>query len=210
MFTEIMVVAGLFWSAAYVLIIRRGFKDHTFGMPVAALCANISWEAIFAFFTPHDPPQLYVNYVWFSLDAVIVFQFLKYARAEFPSMPRWQVYSIFAFGVAVAAPMILSINYEMDDQNGAYAAFGQNLMMSILFVNLLITRKGVAGQSFYIAVLKLTGTGLASLAYYMYRPMAQESVLLPFLFVAILVFDIIYAVGIYKKCKGYDKPLKRF
>ena len=53
MFTEIMMVGGLFWSATYILIIRRGFKYKTFGMPMAALCANISWEAIFAFVTPH-------------------------------------------------------------------------------------------------------------------------------------------------------------
>jgi len=44
-------------------MIRRGFKDKTFGMPFAALCANISWEAIFAFVTPHSSPQIYINYV---------------------------------------------------------------------------------------------------------------------------------------------------
>jgi len=42
MFTEIMMIGGLFWSVTYILIIRRGFKDKTFGMPMAALCANIS------------------------------------------------------------------------------------------------------------------------------------------------------------------------
>ena len=43
-----MIVGGIFWSLAYFLIIRQGFKDRTYGMPLAALCANISWEAIFA------------------------------------------------------------------------------------------------------------------------------------------------------------------
>lgn len=210
MFTEIMVVAGLFWSAAYMLIIRRGFLDKTFGMPIAALCANFSWEAIFVFFSPHDPPQLYVNIAWFSLDAVIVIQFFRFGKKEFPSLSGWQFYGMFALGILIAAPMILAVNYEMQDENGAYAAFGQNLMMSVLFVVLLINRQKVAGQSFYIAIFKLIGTGLASLAYYMYRPMAQESVLLPFLFVAILVFDVIYAAGIYKKCKAHEPPLKRF
>ena len=76
MFTEIMMMGGLFWSATYILIIKRGFKDKTFGMPMATLCANISWEVIFTFITPHDPPQLYVNYIGFALDAIIVMQFL--------------------------------------------------------------------------------------------------------------------------------------
>ena len=210
MFTEIMMVGGLFWSITYILIIRRGFKDKTFGMPMAALCANISWEAIFAFFSPHDAPQLYVNYIWFSLDVVIVIQFLKYGKKEFPNIPRWQFYAVFALGISIAVPMILSINYELEDNVGAYAAFGQNLMMSILFVTMLINRIGISGQSFYIALFKMIGTGLSSLAFYLYRPIAQDSILLQFLFVAIFVFDLIYTIGIYRKCKNSISPLKRF
>ncbi len=210
MFTEIMMVGGLFWSATYVLIIRRGFKDKTFGMPMAALCANISWEAIFAFVTPHGAPQLYVNYVWFGLDAVIVMQFLKYGRKEFPSISRWQFYVVFALGLSVAVPMILTVNYEMDDSAGAYAAFGQNLMMSVLFVTMMMNRKGIEGQSFYIALFKMIGTGLSSLAFYQFRPSTQDSVLLPLLFVSIFAFDLIYTVAIYRKCREYGIPLKRF
>ena len=182
MFTEIMMVGGLFWSATYILIIRRGFKDKTFGIPMAALCANISWEMIFAFILPHDAPQLYVNYIWFSLDVVIVIQFLKYSKKEFPSIPKWQIFAIFALGIAIAAPMIVGISNELNDSVGADAAFGQNLMMSILFVTMLINRQGIGGQSFYIALFKMIGTGLASLAFYLYRPIAQDSILLQFLY----------------------------
>jgi hypothetical protein len=210
MFTEIMMVGGVFWSATYLLIIRRGFKDKTFGMPLAALCANISWEAIFAFFTPHDPPQLYVNYIWFALDVVIVLQFLKYGKKEFPSIQKWQFFAMFALGISIAAPMILAVNYELQDNVGAYAAFGQNLMMSVLFVTMLINRNGVSGQSFYIGLFKMRGTGLSSLAFYMYKSMAQESYLLQFLFVAIFIFDLIYTIGIYQKCKNNGISLKRF
>lgn len=205
-----MMIGGLFWSATYILIIRRGFKDKTFGMPMAALCANISWEAIFAFVTPHGAPQLYVNYVWFALDAVIVVQFLKYGKKEFPNIPRWQFYAAFALGLSIAIPMILAVNYELEDTVGAYAAFGQNLMMSVLFVMMLINRKGIGGQSFYIALFKMIGTGLSSTAFYFFRPVTQESVLLPLLFVAIFVFDLIYTVGIYCKCKNNGMSLKRF
>ena len=210
MFTETMMIGGLFWSATYILIIRRGFKDKTFGMPMAALCANISWEAIFAFITPHGAPQLYVNYIWFGLDAVIVMQFLKYGKKEFPNISGGQFYAVFALGLSVAVPMILAINYEMDDSVGAYAAFGQNLMMSVLFVTMIINRKRIEGQSFYIALFKMIGTGLSSLAFYQFRPDTQDSVLLPLLFVSIFVFDLIYTVAIYRKCREYGMPLKRF
>jgi len=210
MFTEIMMIGGLFWSATYILIIRRGFKDKTFGIPMAALCANISWEMIFAFILPHDAPQLYVNYIWFSLDVVIVIQFLKYGKKEFQNIPKWQIFAIFALGIAIAAPMIVGISNELNDSVGAYAAFGQNLMMSILFVTMLINRQGIVGQSFYIALFKMIGTGLASLAFYLFRPIAQDSILLQFLFVSIFIFDLIYTIGIYRKCKNIENPLKRF
>lgn len=210
MFTEIMMIGGAFWSATYLLIIRRGFKDKTFGMPMAALCANISWEAIFAFFTPHDAPQLYVNYIWFSLDVVIVWQFLKYGKKEFPNITKWQFFGLFGLCLVVSVPMILAVNNELQDEIGAYAAFGQNLMMSVLFVTMLFNRKGIDGQSFYIGLFKMVGTGLSSLAFYLYRPIAQESNLLQFLFVAIFVFDLIYTIGIYQKCKNNRESLRRF
>lgn len=210
MFTEIMMIGGAFWSATYLLIIRRGFNDKTYGMPMAALCANISWEAIFAFFTPHDPPQLYVNYIWFSLDVIIVWQFLKYGKKEFPEITNWQFFALFGLGIGISIPMILAVNYEFQDDVGAYAAFGQNLMMSVLFVTMLINRKGIDGQSFYIGLFKMIGTGLSSLAFYMYRPIAQDSNLLQFLFVAIFAFDLIYTIGIYQKCKNQGISLRKF
>jgi len=210
MFTEIMMIGGLFWSMTYILIIRRGFKDKTFGMPMAALCANISWEMIFAFFTPHEPPQLYVNYIWFSLDVIIVMQFLKYGRNEFTNISKWQFFSVFGLGMTIAIPMILAVNYQLEDSVGAYAAFGQNLMMSVLFVTMLINRKGIYGQSLYIALFKMVGTSLSSLAFYLYRPIAQDSILLQFLFVTIFVFDLIYVIGIYQKSKHFTNPTKRF
>lgn len=210
MFTEIMMIGGVFWSATYILIIRRGFKDKTFGMPMAALCANISWEAIFSFLTPHDIPQLYVNYIWFSLDVVIVMQFLKYGRKEFTKISRWQFYASFVLGLSIAIPMILAVNYELKDSIGAYAAFGQNLMMSVLFVTMLMNREDIRGQSIYIAIFKMIGTGLSSCAFFLYKPVAQDSVLLQFLFVGIFVLDVIYVIGFYQKSKKYEYPLKRF
>ena len=35
-------------------MIRRGFLDNTYAMPLVALC-NVSWEFIFSFLYPHGP-----------------------------------------------------------------------------------------------------------------------------------------------------------
>jgi len=131
-------------------------------------------------------------------------------KKEFPNISKWQFFAIFGLGISIAIPMILAINYELEDSVGAYAAFGQNLMMSILFVTMLINRKGIEGQSIYIALFKMIGTGLSSLAFFLYRPIAQDSSLLQFLFISIFIFDVIYTVGLYLKYKKIELPFKRF
>ena len=201
MFNELMVIGGLFWSLTYVLIIRRGFKDKTFGMPLVALCANISWEAIFSLIYPAPVPQIYINYAWFTLDLVIVFQFLRYGRSEFPKFSIKKFYLVFSVLLFVAFGLIFSTSYELHDFLGVYAAFEQNLVMSVLFVTMLLNRNGVRGQSMYIALFKMLGTGISSLAFYLYQPISQESVLLPSLYVSIFVVDAIYLTLLHRKIK---------
>ena len=49
------------------------------------------------------------------------------------------------------------------------------------------------------------GTGLASVAFYLYSPLSQGSVLLPFLYVAILAFDLMYVFAMVRaKCGSVE------
>jgi hypothetical protein len=209
MFTELMIIGGLFWSLTYILIIRRGIIDRTYGMPLAALCANISWEAVFSFIHPHSPPQLYINYIWFLLDVFIVFQFLKFGKSEFPILSNKMFYTMFLLALVTGFGLVLSITYEFNDWKGTYAAFGQNLMMSVLFIVMLFNRGNLRGQSIYIALFKMFGTSISSLAFYLYQPIAQGSVLLPFSFVSIFIYDIIYVGMVYQKYRQYNISLWR-
>ncbi len=199
MYRALMNSGGLFWSLTYILIIRRGLKDKTYGMPLAALCANISWEAIFSFIYPPSIPQLYINYIWLFLDIFIVLQFLKFGKSEFRVLSNKQFYTMFLLVLITAFGFVFSISYEFSDWKGAYAAFGQNLMMSILFIAMLFRRDDLRGQSIFIALFKMIGTTLSSLAFYFYSPITQGSILLPFLFVSIFVYDLIYTVMVYQK-----------
>jgi len=201
MYDTLMIIGGLFWSITYILIIRRGFKDKTYGMPLAALCANISWEGIFSFIYPHSPPQLYINYIWFLIDVVIVMQFLKYGRSEFPSLSNKKFKAMFLFALATCFGLVFSITREFNDWQGAYAAFGQNLVMSILFIVMLFNRNDLRGQSMFIALFKMLGTAISSLAFYLYQPISQGSFILPFLFVSIFIYDLIYVILIHQKSR---------
>ena len=84
---------------------------------------------------------------------------------------------------------MLLISAEFNDWGGVYAAFGQNLMMSVLFITMLYRRRSLRGQSRGIALCKLLGTALASLAFSRYTAISQRSVLLPFLYLTLLVLQ---------------------
>jgi hypothetical protein len=201
----LQIGSGVFWTAVYVLIIRLAFRDKTYGMPITALCANISWEFIFSFLYPHAPPQNYINIIWFAFDLVIVFQTLRFGRIAFER--AWLFYPAFILGVLVSFGAILAITVEFNDWDGKYAAFGQNLMMSVLFVAMLLKRQEVKGQSIYIALFKMAGTLLPSILFFLRFPFSP---LLNFLYVAIFVFDLIYAVLLYAKHREFGiNPWRR-
>jgi hypothetical protein len=193
-----LLISGFFWSLTYILIIIRGFQDRTYGMPFVALCANISWEFIFAFVFPHPKPQLYVNYIWFLLDCIIFWQFLRYWRSDPPirGMPERFFIPVVILTLIGAFSIILLISQEFNDMMGRYAAYGQNLLMSILFINMFLRREKLLGQSFYIALCKLLGTLAVSLTFFVLRPTAW---LFDFLYISILLCDSIYLVAVYRR-----------
>ena len=191
------VGSGLSWTLVYILIIRRGFLDKTIGMPLTALCANISWEFIFSFVYPHKPPQIYINVTWFCFDAIIFAQALIYWKQDFESrLSARGFYSGFFLILIFAFFAVLLLTLEFDDFEGKYAAFAQNLMMSALFIAMLLRRGNVNGQSIYIALLKMIGTLLPSIMFFLRNP---EAVLLNFLYIAIFTLDAIYIVLLHSK-----------
>ncbi|MBE3559230.1 MAG: hypothetical protein IMW89_08400 [Ktedonobacteraceae bacterium] len=203
----LMLGSGIFWTITYILVIRRSFLDRTYGMPLVALCANLSWELIFAFIYPPLISQRIVNLVWLSLDVIVLFLTLRYGPREFPDLSKPAFYTMFSIALLAAFALVLLISLEFHDRSGAYTAFGQNLMMSALFIAMLYRRHSTRGQSLAIGICKLIGTALASLAFYLHSVSFRHSVLLPFLYIAILVFDLFYVVMLYRQMQveRYEK-----
>ncbi|NQY73573.1 MAG: hypothetical protein HRT90_02300 [Candidatus Margulisbacteria bacterium] len=188
----IIALSGFFWMLTYVFIIYVGFRDKTYGMPLVALCANISWEFIFSYVYPHRKPQLYINKVWFWFDIIILGQFLYYG----PKNVFWAELSPMLFYLNFIGILIISfivlfyINERLSDhRHGKYTAFGQNLLMSILFVYMFYLREPGLGQSIYIAICKMMGTLFASIVFFKVLP---EKKCLNILYIAILLFDCFY------------------
>jgi hypothetical protein len=165
-------------------------------MPVTALCANIAWEFIFSFIYPHGGLQGIIDKVWLALDFIILIQYIQYGRQEFAHrLPAKFFYPHLILMVTLSFTVILATVYEFVDWQGKYAAFAQNLMMSMLFISMLLERGNCKGQSMHIACYKMIGSFIPALGFYLY----YRSGLITVLSIATLVFDMIYAGLLYKE-----------
>ena len=194
-----MIVGGIFWSLAYFLMIRQGFKDKTYGMPLAdSLCkhflgGNIRFSSsASATAALHKLCLVRPRYSHcFSIPKIWQKRIFKILYIQF--------YLIFTFAIVMSFCSILFVTYEFQDWQGAYAAFGQNLMMSVLFLWMFFNRDDLRGQSVYIALFKMIGTGVSSLAFFLYQPISQGSYLMPYLYIAIFICDAVYSVLVYRR-----------
>jgi hypothetical protein len=184
------IASGVFWLITYLLLIKRGHQDKACGMPLAALCLNISWEFIFSFVHPHSGYQIFINIAWFILDSILVIQYLRFESARRPAgTPTAFFHAAFLSILAVSFLTVLLFTREFDNYGGYYTAFGQNLLMSILFIKMLLDRKDLAGQSLYIGLAKMLGTLCVSLMVFATIPESQLTVFFAW---AILFFDLAY------------------
>ena len=200
------IASGMCWIIAYVLIIRRGHLDRSYGMPLVAVCVNISWEFIFTSLIPHERPQNFINAGWLMLDLFILGQLLLFWRSDFPKLDNLVFYPFTTSALLASFGLIYTMAVEFD-HCGAYSAFGQNFLMSILFMIMLFQRNSLTGQSVYIALVKMAGSGLASLSAYLFVPLAQQSAVLKYLFLAILFFDVSYVVAVCYVGNKYKIPV---
>lgn len=194
------ISSGVLWSITYILIIYRGFKDKNYGMPIVALCLNVSWEFIFAAIYPMILAQRIINYVWFALDLVILVTYFLYYKKDFPeSLDKRLFIPQFLLLFSTSFLGVLFITIEFDDYSGVYSAFLQNLIMSMFFLAMLFRRNNVSGQSIYIALAKMLGTLGPTILVFMNVYEMQNGVFVKFLGIGCLIFDLFYILLLYLK-----------
>lgn len=186
------MVSGMLWSITYLLVIRQGWSDRTFAMPVLAMTVNLSWEFIYTFiYHAGGALQARINIMWFLMDLGILFTYLKFWESYYPPhLPRALMLPRLLASLAGASVLIVAIAKQFGEGNGSgYSAFGDNLMMSVLFLALLTSRGNRRGQSLVIAWTKLLGTVAASLSQYIYDP---TNAVWNMLYIEIFLLDLLY------------------
>lgn len=162
MVSFLTLISGIAWTIVYAESIRVGFRDKTYAMPIAALALNIAWESTYAVhdLMTHMGIQAIVNLIWALADLAIVFTFFKFGRAELPTFVTRRMFAAWGILIFSASHVVQWLFLaEFGAHNASrYSAFLQNALMSGLFVQMVISRRGLRGQRLTIALAKWLGT----------------------------------------------------
>jgi len=161
------VISGLCWTLVYVEAIRVALRDRTYAMPVFALGLNLAWEVLYAVdgfvnwgrYGAFGQTHAVINLVWAGFDIVLLWTFFRFGTRAWPQLGRSLVVlmGVSALVVGAAVQAVFYVEFGPRDAP-VYTAFAQNLLMSILFLDMLLRRGGPTGQSMVIAYAKLVGT----------------------------------------------------
>jgi hypothetical protein len=193
------LAGGALWGATYLLILRRGARDRTSGVPLLALASAFAWELLFGVVRPTAKLPPFVVPVWLSLDACILYQFLRYRTAASTRRAR----ALRCAGVLAAVLGALGIEHalvvDLGDLDGVWSGFAVNAVMSAAFVARLARRREVGGQSMAIALAKLAGSAFTvPHALALHGSMASLRT-----FIAVtLAMDVAYVVQLHRTCRS--------
>ena len=194
------VLGCVLWGAAYLLVIVTCFRQKTYGIPLAAICMNITWEILSVFFwvaVRREPAFHYADIAWLCMDLVIISQLLRYGRQQQTIRQiRDQFYPVVAGTLILAFLGQYTFPMTYRDQDGFVLAFIINMGMSILFVFMFFARPDLRGLSYPVAWLKMLGTLCESIMCVKWMPATHPEItnfsFFYFLYVTTFVFDCIY------------------
>jgi hypothetical protein len=196
------VVGCVLWGIAYYLVIVTCFKQKTYGIPLAAICMNITWELLSVFFwvaVQQEPAFHYSDIAWLCMDVVIIGQLFYYGRKE-QTIPQIRKH----FNFVVIGSLVLAFwgqytfPHTYSDPDGFVLAFMINMGMSICFVFMFFARPDLRGLSYPVAWLKMLGTLAESIMCTMWMPAKHPEIqnfsFFYFLYFTTWIFDCIYII----------------
>ncbi len=193
------VIGDVLWIIAYILAIRKGFQEKTYGFPMMCIALNLSWELIYAaiFRFPNDIIA-YLRWGWLLADFVIAYQLLRYGR-DWQTTPLMKKYFYSITVITFVSTFLgqLTFHYTFGDTWGMSNAYLINLVMSMLFIFMFFGRGGSSGQSLGTAWCKMLGTGILSVGSCFTITNWLQSSFLVYLFVTIFFLDVMYILLLY-------------
>jgi len=146
------------WTIVYLLMIRRGFKDKSFGMPVLALCINIGWEFYYTTFAAAPFANKIGTGIYLIADLGVLVTCIKFGKDDFDSpLIKKYFYPIIAASLIGGFLLVRQFDQSFHDPVGGTSATFTTLLLSVLMLAMILRRNSVNGQSFIIGIAVLVG-----------------------------------------------------
>ena len=168
----------LLWVIAYGIYIRNIFTMKYVEMPVFAGCCDVAWEFVWSFLAQNDMGLLFqgANYVWFFLDAGIIFSygvlFFGARQLTVPELAPRRVFipmCLFIAAMAGAATYYLHAQ-GLDNTVGGRSAYVIQLSISFLYVPLMLRQPTLEYFSFNANWLRAAGSALVVVFFFLHFP----------------------------------------
>ncbi len=208
------------WLVTYVVVIIAGFRQKSYGIPIVAVCGNISWELYLGFYCPWRSQELsqslcpnaataevWIWRLWFLLDVLILTTLLLYGkqRQVIPQIKRFFYPAVFA-GLVLACFANATFFKTFHDLDGDISAYVINYLMSILFVTMALARPDSNGLPYSVAWTKMLGTASISVSFYLNPPPTLQALssqaLLYYLYIGVFLFDCMYIWTLHTRRKS--------
>lgn len=193
-----VVIGSLFWLGSYALALILGFRQRTYGLPLAAILMNFTWEGIASFLRPAPFYIWHIGaYLWFVLDVVIVLQIFLYGRnvQVIPEMRRWFYPVVVVSMAGLFFGQFLFSRYIRDEFTYVFS-YLINAIMSILFVFRYFTVRDHGNPAYGVAITKMLGTGIISVGLVFLWPVLYPGrthfIFMKFMFVGVFLLDVLY------------------
>jgi len=166
----LLMFAG--WTATYVEVIRKSFRDHAYGIPFPNTCLNFSWELIFSFDLMGGLPSFffplrYGHLFWLIPNSFNVYQTWKYGPSvQNGEWVKTHFRKLFLLTFVLSFTLIYTYHQYAHDVFGVASSWMINVFMSWLFIRMLLQRRNdvmadgtIRGMSERAAWFKLIGNG---------------------------------------------------
>lgn len=164
------------WTAAYITIIGKAYKDKAYGIPLIDSCLNVNWEFFYSFNLPFPlPPFIFPlawgNRLWLIFDAINVTQLFLYGR-ELQTIPwvKKHFYWITAATLLLCGVGLYNFLIYFNDPYGVSSSVIMDILMSVLFISMLLKRRDLRGLSYSGAWLRMAGNAIGFYFLYFWWP----------------------------------------
>jgi len=203
------------WTIVYLLMIRRGILDKSYGMPVIALCANIAWECYYTFFAGAPLANKIGTGVYLVADLGILVTCIKFGKDDFDApLIKKYFYFIILSSLAGGFLIIRQFDHSFHDPVGGTSATYTTMLLSILMVAMILRRNSVKGQSFMIGIFILAGDICGYVMNLIAQQTVDKSISVPWVNISnvvIIVCNLVYLLLYYEIAKRDKTSLwKRF